>query len=126
MQRLYETMVIVDSNKAKENYEQIEAEVLECITRHGAEIVKCIKWDDRRLAYEIKRIKRGLYLLIHFNADPGAIAAIDRQFRLSETVLRALILVDEDGVETTTGSARERAEAATAAPAAKADDDEDE
>lgn len=114
MERLYECMVIVDSNKAKENYDAMEADVHECITRHGAKIVKSIKWDERRLAYEMKKVKRGTFILIHFESDTQAITKIERQFQLSETVLRALILRDEDGIETNTGSARERAEAATA------------
>lgn len=114
MAKLYETMVIIDSNKAKEGYEACESAVLECITRHGGKIVKCIKWDERRMAYEIKKVKRGTYILIHFESETSAISKIERQFHLSEVVLRALILVDEDGIETTTGSARERAEAATA------------
>ena len=50
--------------------------------------------------------------------ETGAVVKIERQFQLNETVLRALVTVDEDGLETQTGSPRERAEAATA-PAAE-------
>ncbi len=120
MQKLYETMVIVDSSKAKEDYDKTKAAVLECITRHDATIVECIKWDDRRLTYPVAKAKRGTYILIHFEAEAEAIARIERQFQLSDVVLRALVTVDEDGVETKTGSARERAEAATATPAGTA------
>jgi small subunit ribosomal protein S6 len=112
-------MVIVDSNKAKDGYEKCEADALECITRHGAKIVKSVKWDERRLAYEIDKVRRGTYILIQFDSETSAIVKIERQFQLSETVLRALVTVDEDGIETETGSSRERAEAATAV----ADDD---
>jgi len=113
VKNLYEAMFIVDSAKAKEDYDKAEKACLDCITRHGGTIVKSIKWDDRRLAYEIEGIKRGTYILVHFEAEGEALGRIERQAMLSETVVRALILRDEDGVETETGSARERAEAAT-------------
>lgn len=121
MQRLYEAMFIVDSNKAKDNYGKFEQAVFTCVTRHGGEIVKAIQWDDRRLTYEIKKVRRGAYILVHFQAEGEAIPKIERQVRLSEDLLRVLITVDEDGVETSTGSARLRTEAATAAAASESE-----
>ena len=111
MKKLYEAMFIVDPNKSKESYEAIEAVCLNCITRHGAEIVKSQKWDERKLAYDINNCRRGLYILVHFNADPQAIAKIERQARITENILRVQILVDTDGIETKTGAAKERADA---------------
>ncbi|MFH0910990.1 MAG: 30S ribosomal protein S6 [Planctomycetota bacterium] len=95
--RLYEAMFLVNQNSAKEHYEKVEAEVCNCITRHGGEIVNTLKWDERRLAYEIKKQKRAVFVLVHFNAPTDSIARIERQCRLSEIILRALIILDEDG-----------------------------
>ena len=117
MTRLYEAMFIVDSGRAKDDYAKAEAECLNCITRHGPTIVKSLKWDDRRLAYEIGKSKRGTFILVHFDGDPSVVAKIERQASLNENILRVLITVDEDGVETETGSARERAEAELSAAA---------
>ena len=113
MIRLYEAMFIVDSSRAKDDYDKSERVCLECITRHGGEVVKAIKWDDRRLAYVVSGVKRGTYILVHFNSEGDAIAKIERQVQLSEAILRVMITRDEDGIETTTGSVREQAEAAT-------------
>ena len=107
MSRLYEAMFIVDSAKAKEDYAKMEGECLGCLTRHGAEIVKSVKWDDRRLTYEMNKIRRGTFILVHFNSDPLNIGKMERQCALNENVLRVLILVDEDGVEVET---RDRSE----------------
>lgn len=108
---LYEAMFVVNHNAAKESYEKTEAEVLACITRHGGEIVNSLRWDDRRLAYEIKKHKRGTYILVHFNAPGEAIQRIEKQARLCEVVLRCLIIADEDGAEAAPASkAREEAE----------------
>lgn len=116
VQRLYEAMYVVDSNLARENYEAMEEVVHTSITRHGGEIVKSMKWDDRRMTFEMKKVKRGVYILVHFNAETSAIVKIERQAQLSEKILRVLVTVDEDGIETETGSARERAEEQTRPP----------
>ena len=119
MSRLYEAMFIVDSAKAKEDYAKMEADCLGCLTRHGAEIVKAVKWDDRRLSYEIKKIRRGTFILVHFNSEPENIGKMERQCALNESVLRVLILVDEDGVEVEVYNERARGE--NEAPAEVAD-----
>jgi small subunit ribosomal protein S6 len=108
--KLYEAMFVVDSAKAKEDYAKVEAECLGCLARHGAEIVKTVKWEDRRLAYEIKKVKRAAFILVHFHAQPDAIARIERQCALNENILRVLVLVDEDGIEVTPFVTREKGE----------------
>jgi small subunit ribosomal protein S6 len=107
-------MFVVDSAKAKDDYAKMEQECVGAVTRHGGEVVKAVKWDDRRLTFEIAKVKRGTFILIHFNADTQAVAKIERQVALNDQILRVMILVDEDGVETDTGSAKEKAEAALA------------
>tara|TARA_B100001059_G_scaffold233441_1_gene273511 strand:- start:13655 stop:14197 length:543 start_codon:yes stop_codon:yes gene_type:complete len=57
----------------------------------GAEIISFKKWDERRLAYEIKGNKRGLYFLCYFKIAGQEIAALERQCLLSEDMLRHLI-----------------------------------
>ena len=97
--RLYEAMFVANSSRAREDLPAIQEEIREALTRHGAELVNCERWEERKLAYPIKRHKRGMFLLSHFHAPTDAIGRIERAFRLSETVLRMLITVDEDGTE---------------------------
>jgi small subunit ribosomal protein S6 len=65
--------------------------IKETLTKNGAEIVSLKKWGDRQLAYPINKQKRGVYILTYFNAPTDKLAAIDRAFNLSETVMRHLI-----------------------------------
>jgi small subunit ribosomal protein S6 len=66
--------------------------IKEIMARGHAEIIAMKKWDDRRLAYEIKGQKRGVYILAYFKAPGVDVAHIERDCNLSEKVLRALIL----------------------------------
>ena len=61
------------------------------IERHGGKVTHIKKWDERKLAYEIKRQKRGTYIISYFTAPGPAIAAIERDVNLSEDVLRVLV-----------------------------------
>ena len=66
--------------------------VLEILSKGGAEIVSMCKWDERRLAYDIKGNKRGVYFLCYFTADAQSIPAMERDYNLSEKLLRFLIM----------------------------------
>jgi len=66
--------------------------VRDMLERAGGEIIAMKKWDERRLAYPIKKHKRGMYLLVYFSAAPKALAAIERSSNLSELVLRSMII----------------------------------
>jgi len=65
--------------------------VLEILSKGGAELVSLCKWDERRLAYDIKGNKRGVYFLTYFKCDATKLAAIERDCRLSERLLRSMI-----------------------------------
>ncbi|MEE2973441.1 MAG: 30S ribosomal protein S6 [Planctomycetota bacterium] len=68
------------------------AHVESILERADAELVSISKWDERRLAYDIKGNKRGVYLLTYFTADRSRIAGIERDCNLSEELLRARVV----------------------------------
>ena len=61
------------------------------VERHGGQIIVLKKWDERKLAYEMEKQKRGLYVLCYFRNDGTGITGLERDVRLSEQVLRVLI-----------------------------------
>jgi len=66
--------------------------ILEILSKGGAELISMCKWDERRLAYDIKGNKRGVYFLTYFKCDASKLAAIERDARLSERLLRSMIV----------------------------------
>lgn len=62
------------------------------ITKNHGRIVAIKKWDERRLAFEIEKQKRGIYVLAYFQADPINLVGVERDFNLSEQVLRSLVV----------------------------------
>ena len=53
------------------------------------------KWDECKLAYDIKGKSRGTYILCYYRAEGGKIAEIERDVRLSGRVMRVLTLTAE-------------------------------
>jgi small subunit ribosomal protein S6 len=88
----YEGMFLLDSAKAAVNWDEAVASVHTILTRHNAEIVASRQWDERRLAYPVNGHKKGTYLLTYFKADGAQLKDIESDCRLSDLVLRDLIL----------------------------------
>jgi small subunit ribosomal protein S6 len=87
-------MMVFDPTVAAE-YKNVEAEIERVMKRAEAQVIVSRKWDERKLAYEIEGRKRGCYVLTYFRANPSKIAAIQRDFELSESILRGLVLSAE-------------------------------
>jgi small subunit ribosomal protein S6 len=88
-------MFLFDSNAARD-WAAIEQEVHRLCNRITAELLVCVKFDERKLAYEIKRRKRGTYVLTYFDAPAERLTDLERDAELSELVLRLLVLRADD------------------------------
>jgi small subunit ribosomal protein S6 len=62
------------------------------IANHGGVIDSVDKWGKRRLAYEINKIREGVYVLVYFRGEPGAAQELERVLKLSDEVVRQLII----------------------------------
>jgi len=89
---IYEGMFLLDSARVAKDWEGTEALVTNVLVRYGATIKIKDRWDERKLAYPVKKQRRGTYYLAYFDAPPAAIAEIRRDLQLTEGVLRFLIL----------------------------------
>lgn len=89
---LYEGMFLMDNRQANRDWEGSIEKVKSILTKHGAEIVRCDKWGERKLAYEIKGRRRGTYVLAYFNATGKTANEVYRECELSEMFLRALVV----------------------------------
>ena len=118
--RQYEVMFLMDPQTCTDVASMAE-EVRRILDRTGAEVDICRKWEDRRLAYEIKGRKRGSYWLTYFKAAPENLAALERDVQLSEKVLRVLALCCEQVPESEFTLQKQQEERA-AAEAAKAEE----
>lgn len=88
--KTYEGMFLLEAGQP--SFDEAVQPVRAILDRNGAEVLHMKKWDERRLAYEIEGRRRGLYVLTYFKAPPEKIAEVEHDVKLSEKVLRVLIL----------------------------------
>jgi len=96
----YEGMFLVDPTLYTEDAEAVEKTVKGLLEKHGAKIAQFERWDERRLAYEIKGHSRGVYLLTYFEMAGENVDALRRETRIIEPILRQLIIRLEDDIPT--------------------------
>lgn len=107
---LYEGMFLVDSAEAGMDWDGVIASITKILDKAKAEIISIRKWDDRRLAYDIRRVSRGTYILTYFRVEGQKVQEIEKSVQLSEKIIRALILNAEsmsaEDIEKETPAAR--------------------
>jgi small subunit ribosomal protein S6 len=105
---VYECLFLLDPNKVAGDVPRAAEQIKAILERNHAEILASRPWDDRRLAYPIKNHKKGLYYLMYFRTEGKNLVTIEHDFRLSELVLRNLVLkIDTKLVETMLALARD-------------------
>jgi len=88
----YEAMFLLDSSKVAVSWDESVKHVHDILTKHESEIVASRQWDERRLSYPVNGHKKGTYLLTYFKSEGANLKEIVADCRLSEYVLRELIL----------------------------------
>lgn len=87
----YETIFVLNPNldeeAVKANIERIKG-----VIEQDGTVTNIDEWGKRRLAYEIDDMSEGYYVLVNFEANSELPKELDRIFRISDTVLRHIII----------------------------------
>lgn len=91
--RNYEIMYIIRPELDEEKTNAVVDKVKGLVENNGGEVTKLDKWGKRRLAYEVeKNVREGFYVLMQFTAGPDVAIEIDRILKISDEVMRHLIV----------------------------------
>ncbi len=94
----YEILYIIRPNIDEESKNAVVARFDEILTSNGAVIVESKDWEKRKLAYEIKDFREGLYHIVTLEAESTseATSEFDRLAKINEDILRHMIVKVED------------------------------
>jgi len=98
-ERLYEAMFLVDAAKGGGNLEEVVRHIARLFANSEARIERIEKWAERKLSYPVKRVDKGIYILVYFYGSTDRIQPLRRQISLSEEILRVLITRPETMAE---------------------------
>ncbi|MEE6452417.1 MULTISPECIES: 30S ribosomal protein S6 [Bacillaceae] len=92
----YEIMYIVRPNMEDEAQKALVERFNSVLTEQGAEITNVKEWGKRRLAYEINDFRDGHYMLVNVSAKPEAVQEFDRLAKISEDIIRHIVIREEE------------------------------
>lgn len=90
--RDYELMVVLDPNLDEAAIEALNTRIQNLVTQRGGTIEHVEAWGRKRLAYPIGRYRDGVYILSRFQMPPNAAAEIERALKLTDSVIRHLLV----------------------------------
>ena len=94
--REYELLYIISASFTDEEMGAVEGRVKALLEKNGATVNTTTRLGKFRLAYPIKHVRHGHYVLVRFLTATPAVAKIDEALRISPDVLRHLIVRAEE------------------------------
>lgn len=99
----YESMILLKSSLTDEEVNGMTEKLNSLIVRLGGQVTHVSSWGKKKLAYEINKEKKAIYLVFRFDAGGTLVKEFERACRLDEQVIRVMtVAVDpQHGVPAT-------------------------
>ncbi|MGI5851659.1 MAG: 30S ribosomal protein S6 [Clostridiales bacterium] len=92
----YESIYILSPTMEEEAIKAMIERFSNLIVAEGGEVEKIDEWGKRRLAYPIEDFREGYYVLMNFKADPQLPSELERNYKITDEVIRYIIIRDEE------------------------------
>lgn len=109
----YEAVMVVSMKQTEEGIQAIIEKFKALIESH-ATLQSVDEWGKRKLAYLINKESEGYYVLYNFESEAEFPAELDRIFRITDGVIRSLIIRKPEGAEVVIAKEEPKAEEAPA------------
>ncbi len=91
----YESVIIISPSLEEEGIKNLIKKFSDLINTEG-KVESVDELGKRKLAYEVKKNKEGYYVIIHFEAKPTLIAELERNYRITDEVIKFIVVRKED------------------------------
>ena len=91
----YETIFVIHPSFEEEAVKATIEKFKGVIENGGGTVDNVDFWGKRKLAYEIKKVNDGFYTLFNFSANPELPSELDRVFRITDGIIRHIIVKEE-------------------------------
>jgi small subunit ribosomal protein S6 len=86
--REYETIYILRPDSTNDVIGQVNTKARSVIESNGGTIIKVDNWGKRKLAYEVQKQLKGIYLFFSYLGTAGLVEELERNLRLTDSVIR--------------------------------------
>jgi len=97
--REYETIYILRSDVDAEAAQRVQSRVSDAIEREHGKLVKVEAWGRRRLAYPLRKHRRGVYVYLKYVGGGGLVAEVERNLKLQDAVIKFMTVQSADEVD---------------------------
>ena len=87
----YETIIIINPNADEDKVKTLTDRYSDMINKEG-KIEKVDNVGKKKLAYEVKKNSEGIYVVFYYEANPSLIAELERNFRITDDVIKYLTI----------------------------------
>ena len=95
--REYETIFIMHPESTSTTIDKVADRCKEVVGRLEGKLLKAENWGRRRLAYPVKKNKKGIYVYVRYLGYQEMVRELERNLRLLDPVIKYLtVKVDED------------------------------
>ena len=92
MRRDYELGFILHPEVNEEQNNAILERIQQIVNNHDGQVVRINQWGRRRLAYPIQHQRDGFYVFFDMILTPETVSELDRNLKVTEEVLRHIII----------------------------------
>jgi small subunit ribosomal protein S6 len=97
--REYETIYILKPDIDADGAEKIGNRISEVVTRENGRLTKVESWGRRRLAYDIGKQRRGVYIYLKYLGGGKVVSEVERNLRLADGVIKYQTVLVRSDVE---------------------------
>lgn len=91
----YESVIIINPAVDEEGVKNLITKFTDLINTEG-KVEKVNELGKRKLAYEVKKNKEAYYVLVNFEAQPTLIAELERNYRITDDVIKFIVIKEEE------------------------------
>ena len=91
----YESVIIINPSVDEEKVKSLVDRFSELINKNG-KVEKVDTLGKKKLAYEVKKNKEGIYVVLYFEAEPSLIAELERNYRITDEVIKFIVVKVEE------------------------------
>jgi small subunit ribosomal protein S6 len=84
----YETIYILRPDVDADTADKVQSRVSEVVSRDQGKLVKVESWGRRKLAYPVKKHKKGVYVYVKYIGRGGLVAELERNLKIQDSVLK--------------------------------------
>jgi len=97
--REYETIYVLRGDVDVDSAEKVQARVADAIEREHGKLVKVEAWGRRKLAYPVRKQRKGVYVYVKYVGGGGLVAEVERGLKLQEAVVKYMTVQTNDEVD---------------------------